>query len=193
LVAGGELGVGRVIVTTSRRPSPRSRSFAKDLVSVLPGGVRLTRGHSSYVDLAREALKVGADRVVVIGEWRGNPGVMRVYEPTGDLGLRHIVAMVVLGVKLSRESGASKPVNPKFLVVEADGSAIAEEFSEAFVRAFHARLRAPGDVRDCVIARLEGLTVDSVRLTFYWRGAPAGPQVRLRKPRNIKSWITAST
>jgi U3 small nucleolar ribonucleoprotein protein IMP4 len=190
---GGGLGASRIIVTTSRRPSPRSRSFVKDLVSVLPGGVRLTRGHSSYADLAREALRVGADRVVIIGEWKGNPGVVRVYEPTRDLELKHIVAMVVLGVKLARESGASKPVNPRFLVVEADGSAIAEEFSEALVRAFHARLRAPGDVRDCVIARLEGLTVDTVRLTFYWRGALAGPQVRLRKPRNIESWITAST
>ncbi len=181
---------GRIIVTTSRRPSPRSRSLVKDLVSVLPGGVRLTRGHMSHVDLAREALLIGADRVVVIGERKGNPGVMRVYEPTRGLELKHIVTMVILGVKLSREAGASKPVNPRFLVIETDGSAISEEFSEAFIRAFHAKLRPPSNTRAYVTAKLEGLTEDSVKLSFYWRGELSGPQLRLRRPRNVKAWIS---
>ncbi len=180
------------IVTTSRRPSPRSRSFVKDLVSVLPGGIRLTRGHSSYVDLAREALMVGCSRVIIIGERRGNPGVIRVYEPTSSLELRHIVTFIILGVKLSRESGFGKPVSPRFLVIETDSSPISEEFSEAFIRAFHAKLKAPQGVEDYVLAKLEGLTVDSIKLSFYWKGSPVGPQLRLRKPRSVKTWISFS-
>lgn len=186
---GGYEGL-RVIVTTSRKPSPRSRSFVKDLVSVLPGGVRLTRGHRSHVDLAWEALRVNANRVVIVGEWKGNPGVMRVYEPLEGFKLKHLVTMVILGVKLAREAGASKPVSPRLLVVEADGSSISEEFSEALVRAFHAKLKAPSDVKDYVVARLEGLSEDTVKLSFHWKGALVGPQLKLRKPRNVKAWIS---
>lgn len=174
---------GKIIITTSRRPRPRSRTLVKDLVSVIPGCIRVTRGHSSYVDLAREALRLEVDRVVIIGERRGNPGIIRVYEPTSDMKLRNIVTFLIIGVKLSREARTSKPINPTILLVEPDGSSVAEEFSEALIRAFHAKLMSSGDLRDVVIAKLERLSEDSVLLTFHWRGRQVGPILKLRKPR----------
>lgn len=174
---------GRIIITTSRRPRPRSRSLVKDLVSVIPGSIRLTRGHSSYEDLAREAIRLNADRIVVIGERKGNPGIIRVYEPTRELKLVNIVTFIVLGVKLAREARSSKPQEPKALLVETDGSEVADEFAEAMIRAFHAKLKVEDRTDDSVIAYIKTLSEDSVRLEFYWRGRIAGPLLKLRKPR----------
>jgi len=172
----------KVIVTTSRRPSPRSRSLVKDLVSVIPRAVRLVRGHNSYADLAREAIRINADRVVVIGERKGNPGIIRVYEPLRSLELKNIVTFIVAGVKLAREAKAGRPENPQTLVVEADGSEIAEEFAEAMIRAFHAKLKPPGRTEDYVTAKIEKIAENTVRVTFYWRESLVGPTLKLRKP-----------
>ena len=171
-----------ILITTSRRPSPRVRSFVKDLVLVIPGAVRLTRGHLSMRDLAVEAQLVGADRVVVVGEKRGNPGIIRVYKVSGD-SLVNIVSFIVKGVALSRETGAGQPSKgtPLRLVVDTDGSPVADEFADAFVVAFHARVfedPRPGDV----LARITGLDERTVRVEFYQSDRRVGPRLKLGKP-----------
>ena len=171
-----------ILITTSRRPSPRVRSFVKDLVLVIPGAVRLTRGHLSMRDLAVEAQLVGADRVVVVGEKRGNPGIIRVYKVSGD-SLVNIVSFIVKGVALSRETGAGQPSKgtPLRLVVDTDGSSVADEFADAFVVAFHARVfedPRPGDV----LARITGLDERTVRVEFYQSDRRVGPRLKLGKP-----------
>ena len=171
-----------ILITTSRRPSPRVRSFVKDLVLVIPGAVRLTRGHLSMRDLAVEAQLVGADRVVVVGEKRGNPGIIRVYKVSGD-SLVNIASFIVKGVALSRETGAGQPSKgtPLRLVVDTDGSPVADEFADAFVVAFHARVfedPRPGDV----LARITGLDERTVRVEFYQSDRRVGPRLKLGKP-----------
>jgi len=169
---------GRILITTSRRPSPRVRSLVKDLASILPGGVRFTRGHYSMEELAREASLLGADRIVVVGERRGNPGIIRVYDYDDSFNVRNIVSFIVKGVALSRELGRPLPSRPRPpLVVEAEPG-VAEEFAEAFILGFHARITGGGDVT----ARLKGVDESTVQVEFSWRGRPAGPRLRLGKP-----------
>ncbi len=170
-----------IIVTTSRRPSPRMRSLVKDLVAVLPGGRRLTRGHLSMKEIAREAELVGADRVVIIGERRGNPGIMRVYKPSRE-DLVNIVSFIVKGVTLSRELRSSMPPRqPERLVVETDGTSLADEFADAFVIAFHAVVFEEPSRRD-VLARISTLGDDTVLVEYYWGGRRVGPRLKLSKP-----------
>ena len=170
-----------LIVTTSRRPSPRTRSLVKDLVGVIPGAVRLTRGHMSMEELAREALIRGLNRVVVIGERRGNPSIIRVYAVKSEgLGLDNIVSFIVKGVTLSREAGSGYPGVKSVLVVESDGSSISDEFAEAFIIGFKARLSGP---RDSVIARIKAVGAKEVTVRFLWRGTRVGPRLKLSKPR----------
>ncbi len=173
-----------IIVTSSRRPSPRVRSLVKDLSSVLPGAERLTRGHYSMQELASEALLRGADRVVVIGGLRGNPSIMRVYE-VKERHLVNIVTFIIKGLALSRELRRPLPdEHPRGIIVEVDDDPLSEEFADAFVKAFRARVwERPSDSDILAIFSAEGEGV--VRLEFKFRGQMVGPRLRLAKPRRM--------
>jgi len=154
----------------------------KDLAGILPGAMRLTRGHMSMRDLAREAAIQGADRVVIVAEKRGNPGIIRVYKPADD-DLANIVSFIVKGVALSRELHRGLPRGPleKMFVVPREPG-LPEEFADAFIIAFHARVPDgdPGP-RD-VVASIDSISEDTVRVEFEWRGRPVGPRLKLGRP-----------
>jgi len=110
----------RIIVTTSHRPTQRVRSFVKDLVSVLPGAEKLTRGKATLRDLYYEAAARGAQRVIVVSVWKGNPGTLHVYEPLEppSLELRLMLRIMLEGVRLSRETpGAQRAYGAQSLGV----------------------------------------------------------------------------
>ncbi len=173
-----------IIVTSSRRPSPRVRSLVKDLSSVLPNAERLTRGHYSMQELASEALIRGADRVVVIGGRRGNPSIMRIYE-VKDRSLANIVTFIIKGLALSRELRRPLPNEPpKGIIIEVDDTPLSEEFADAFVKAFHARVwERPSD--SDILAVLSAEEEDVVRVEFKFQGQMVGPRLRLAKPRRM--------
>ncbi len=131
-------------------------------------------------ELAAEARLTGAERVVIIGERRGNPGILRVYEPSGET-LANIVTFIIKGVKLGREAGHGYPSTRRRLIVEVDGSPVADEFADAMIVAFHATvLEEPGE--DDVVAVLRGLDERTVLMHFKWRDREVGPVLRLGKP-----------
>ncbi|MGC9111968.1 hypothetical protein [Acidilobus sp.] len=92
------------LLTSSRRPSRRTRTLIKDLESAIYGVVRFTRGHESLRDLNSIAIANGFKRVVIINEWRGNPGLMVIYSPSEE-NLVEIGRLKIVGVKLRRELG----------------------------------------------------------------------------------------
>lgn len=100
-----------ILITASRRPSPRTRSFIKDLVSILPGSKRVNRGHKSLTELAIEAISNNLKYVMVVTERRGNPGSLMIYEVSGTapyrVSLKRISRIILSGVKLSRENPES--------------------------------------------------------------------------------------
>ncbi len=65
---------GLIVIGTTRKPSQRIRSFAKELVRVIPRAARLTRGKQSLIEFCEEARSQGASRVILIGGYHGNPG-----------------------------------------------------------------------------------------------------------------------
>lgn len=166
-----------IIITTSRRPSPRTRSLVKDLVGVIPGAVRLTRGHLAYQELSIEAATMGADRVVILGEKRGNPSIMRIYELRPPEGLVNIVTLIIRGVKLAREAGTRASVRASGMRVEHDDGEPALIAAEALVRGLYARLRE-GEV----LATLRTSGEREATLAFTYRGAQVGPVLRLGIP-----------
>ncbi len=173
----------RILITTSRRPSPRTRSLVKDLAALFPGSYRLTRGHMTLEELALEARSIGADRVLIVGERRGNPSILRFYEPRGR-SLVNIVTILVKGVKLSREAGTGTPAGPRGVAIIYDDSGEAMEMAEALMRGLKARLR-PG--RDDVVITLEGRGGE-VLARFRYRDRLVGPTLRLARPvRMIKN------
>jgi U3 small nucleolar ribonucleoprotein protein IMP4 len=81
-----------ILITTSRKPCNRTRSFCKDLQRSLPGSVYKTRGKSSLKPLLQ------VEKAVYITDWKGNPGKFEIYENG-----RRILSILIKGVKLRRE------------------------------------------------------------------------------------------
>ncbi|MEM1927352.1 MAG: hypothetical protein QXS85_01250 [Acidilobaceae archaeon] len=171
---------GKIVVTTSRRPSRRSRSLVKDLVSVLPSATRFTRGHASMEDLARLALALSASRVVVVSERKGNPGFIRVYVPRAEpLSLELLSVFSLRGVKLAREVGSRAPSRPRALYVASDGSEASDRVAEELIKAFHAKLLVDEAPRDSIIASVSAHGSDLCLVRFFYGGRQVGPELRL--------------
>ncbi len=96
-----------VLITTSHKPSQRTRSFAKDLSSIIPYSIVSTRGKKTLDELAIESHRYKCKYFLVIGEKKGNPSLIRIYmvDYTGKLPKPvHIASIVLRGVTLSREN-----------------------------------------------------------------------------------------
>jgi len=81
-----------VIITTSRKPSQRTRSFVKDLSRVL-AGKSLTRGKTPLREIFSRYPKI-----IVIEEYKGNPGKLKFY----DVKEKKLI-LLFISVKLQRE------------------------------------------------------------------------------------------
>ncbi len=137
--------MGKVFITTSRRPTTRTRSLLKDLASVIPNAVRIVRGHATLEKLALEAFDVGADRIVVLRNWKGNPKFVDFYEVLGPGEYRKLCTLTLKGFKLIKECGSQRPpCRPKALVLRrqvAVEEGMPLEVVECLVRGFHIEIR----------------------------------------------------
>ncbi|GEM_PF-1736367 len=84
------------LVTTSRKPSPRTRSFSRDLARAI-GARYMTRGKANL----QEVFSLD-DRVVIVKERHGNPSLIEVY-----LNARRRFAIKLRRAMLCRELGYS--------------------------------------------------------------------------------------
>ncbi len=91
------------LITTSREPTRRIRSFIKDLNKVIPGSVRVNRGKKSVEDLARECLRYGLSRALIVFRAKGNPGKIVFLEVTPTHYSYYPLAIYLKGIKLRRE------------------------------------------------------------------------------------------
>lgn len=102
-----------VIFTTSRDPSNRVRSFLKDLTSLAPWLIRLNRGKMTFEDIVNEAISNNISTIAIIGEMKGNPSIIRIYDLSDYLikkSVLHSYTLFIGNVSLSREF-ASNVVN----------------------------------------------------------------------------------
>ncbi|MEM2339711.1 MAG: hypothetical protein QXL32_04470 [Candidatus Bathyarchaeia archaeon] len=94
-----------LLISTSRRPTRRILSFAKDLRNSIPNSIKLQRGKRGLKDLLNAALEAGCDRVLLITRWKGSPGKLEMMEINGG-GFRAIPPLIYIkGIKLRREFG----------------------------------------------------------------------------------------
>ncbi|HHI00492.1 MAG TPA: ribosomal biogenesis protein [Thermococcus litoralis] len=93
-----------ILITTSHRPTRRTRSFGHDLERVFPSSAYLTRGKKTIQDLLMEAYDRGYERLLIINVWKGNPLKMTFIkvspEDWGYMGYLYLH-----GIKLQREVG----------------------------------------------------------------------------------------
>ncbi|MHA1583005.1 MAG: hypothetical protein ACTSYM_11010 [Candidatus Baldrarchaeia archaeon] len=97
-----------VLITTSRRPTRRTRSLCNDLVKVIPGAVKVNRGKMNIKDVAAKTLELNANTAIIISVYRGNPGKIWFLQVT-EHSYRWVPPDILLaGVKLQREFGYFK-------------------------------------------------------------------------------------
>ncbi|KAI9669959.1 MAG: snoRNA-binding rRNA-processing protein imp4 [Alyxoria varia] len=85
----------RVLVTTSRDPSSRLGTFAKEVRLILPTAIRLNRGTLVLPDLVKSAQSNGLSDVVLLHEHRGTPTALTVshlpHGPTASFSLHNVL------------------------------------------------------------------------------------------------------
>ncbi len=92
-----------ILVTTSRRPTGRTRTLCNDLARSIPRAVRINRGKLNLDGIAEKALEIDADRVVVVNRWKGGPGKIEFFK-AGSEGLTPVFPILyVAGIRFQRE------------------------------------------------------------------------------------------
>jgi U3 small nucleolar ribonucleoprotein protein IMP4 len=116
------------LITTSRRPSRRTRSFLKEFSLILPGSYRVNRGKFSFRGLLAEALVHNCRGIIVINTYKGNPGSIDFYiikkvseeESLDSYQLDFLGKIFLAGVILARERKSPLCVGVKNIEIETE-------------------------------------------------------------------------
>lgn len=85
----------RVLVTTSRDPSSRLGSFAKEIRLLLPTAIRLNRGNLVLPNLVNSAKSSGLTDIILLHEHRGTPTALTIshlpHGPTASFSLHNVL------------------------------------------------------------------------------------------------------
>lgn len=119
-----------MLLTTSRKPSRKTRTFAKVLASFM---------NWKYESRGKSSLDFLEDRVAVIEERNGNPGLMKITSPKGS----YVLEFNISNIKKMRFDSSPVVVvgNPKFAeIFEAIPERVRMNFEadkKIFVKKFH--------------------------------------------------------
>jgi len=103
----------KFVITTSRKPSQRTRSFIRDLVRVIPWSFHFTRGSCSLRDLAAELASLGINRLMIIHEKKGNPSLAKFYKLVDNSLVERDYRVRIKGIALTRELHRSRSIFTK--------------------------------------------------------------------------------
>lgn len=170
----------RAIITTSRSPSRRTRSLTRELAALIPGSVRVNRGHMSMEELAAFARSIGAKKIIMIWERKGNPGVIKVFQV--EEKLTEVFSIKIKGVALSRELGRELPRPVKCVSAKGD-----TEEARGLAAALFSHAGGGGrDLRRCVEASIEKRDGE-LRLLFLLDGRLVGPEIRFLASQEVSN------
>ncbi|MCD6155325.1 MAG: hypothetical protein J7J22_06135 [Candidatus Verstraetearchaeota archaeon] len=175
----------RILLTTSRRPTRRTRSFLKDLAGAVPFSFKINRGKMNYDDIYLKALEVKAEKVAIVSVFKGNPGAISFYDVSPE-GLIMIPPKIIIsGVKLLREI-------PRGRMIKVDGIKVCIEnyalrnIGEALSNIFSCEVFQCGLIHSLPpsisILHVGDSIENSLTLSFMNKyGLPIGPIIKVRK------------
>jgi len=120
----------KFLLTTSRKPSQRTRSFTRDLVRVIPWSFHFTRGTCSLSDLADELSSLGINRMLIVHEKKGNPSLIKFYKLDNNELDERDYRLRMKGITLSRELRRGRSIftsESKFRVINRCTSDFGEQ------------------------------------------------------------------
>lgn len=93
-----------ILITTSRRPARRIRTFCRDLARSIPNAFRVNRGKLNFDGIAEKAVESNANRVIIVSRWKGGSGKIELFQTGSEEGLTQAPPLLyVAGVRLQRE------------------------------------------------------------------------------------------
>lgn len=110
----------KVLLTTSRNPTPKIRTFCHELSRVLPNTIYVNRGKMSEDEIAEKTIAYDADNVVTVDRWQGGFSVLR-FSRISEFGLMETLLAMYVRVKLQREFGASRGEPATSISIAAHG------------------------------------------------------------------------
>ena len=171
-----------LIITTSREPSRRTRSFIKDLVLAVPHSIKFNRGKFTLDDLRRIVINKGAYGLLMIYEKKANPSALVYYEISGT-ELKRTYLLKITSIKLGREIREyQKPLGIKSLVIGTPniGEGLPTHAVEALVKIFKPSLyqnRPPQrSIEVVVVGDSSGLLVSFICTSSE---RPCGPTFKI--------------
>jgi U3 small nucleolar ribonucleoprotein protein IMP4 len=96
-----------ILLTTSRRPTKRIRTFCHDFVLSVPNIIRINRGKLNLDGITEKAVELNANRIVVIDRWKAGPGKVKLFRIEHNGLISCPPLMHVSGVRLRREFKAN--------------------------------------------------------------------------------------
>ncbi len=158
-----------MIITTSRKPSRRTRSLGRDLECVLDGKY-VTRGKASIDVLVDRAINEGEYKVIIISDIHGNPGKIQVINATEDSWVWDPLILNLSGVSLQREVLSKQGV--KLKKVSFNSLSVSNETEHDVISYFG--LSPISESRNKMI-------VKNSEISFYMGSREVGPKILIRE------------
>ena len=98
-----------MLISTSRKPSQKTRKFCKNLARVT-GSTSVNRGKMNFRELLLKALEVDEYNLAVVNEIKGNPSRISFFSNKGELLLT-----ILIGVTLDSEKTNMAPSQLKIV------------------------------------------------------------------------------
>ena len=87
-----------MLITTSRKPSSRTRSFCQDMSHDL-NAKYVNRGKMSFRDVLVKATSSGFQKIAIVSQIKGNPSKIEIYDEKGELLLFLKITVSLLDLK----------------------------------------------------------------------------------------------
>lgn len=97
-----------ILLTTSREPSPKMRSFCRELSSCFSGVQRLTRGKAGLSSIVEKAYELEKRWIVLVERWKGGPGRLRFIEAKPEGPRWADLTVFIRGIRLRRDQGMER-------------------------------------------------------------------------------------
>ena len=175
-----------MLLTTSRRPTGRMRTFCRDLANSIPDVTRVNRGKMSLDGVAEKAIELEADRVVVVDRWHGGPGKISLFQ-VSSTGLKPVPPLMLIGkIRLRRElNEGRRGVRSSAITLEPENSVELERVAGRMSKYFGLPVLSLDDASQNHRASMH-FSFDStmhIQVTFMLLGrmVEIGPRVTLSK------------
>lgn len=175
-----------ILLTTSRRPTRRIRTFCKELSYNIPNLTRINRGKLSLEGLAAKALELNAEKVVIVDRWKGGPGKIELFKLENGK-LQPIPPLIYLrGVKLRREFGTmprGRRIRSTVILASSKPSREIEKLEEALSAFFNLPIiQGLEDCKNCnALMQTEMNEAGEIVVTFRLlpENVEIGPRMRI--------------